>query len=603
MNKSDNTNSAVRERIAEAERQAALAAQGYPSSGVDYDGEPASSITDGLDPDVIAYCAGLDHSDVDNAKRLELHFGQDLTVMAQSGADRPAYGGWVGTHWDFDNGPSVALATAQKLGGAIALETAYIGLTPAEDSVIKKWEELAQDKGFSLDADPADLGTVTFKNPCKAAHSARGAHAKRVARRHNHAVTSKNIGRMRAALDCLAPHIMADADDFNADAYRFACRSHTISLRLDRSMIDNPDLGNDPAAPVQIEARKITLKAEKGHNRKDRITAILPVDYNPKADCPKFKEWLAEFSPEPQVRRMLQVSTGIGLLGLAVQRLFFHYGKGANGKSVFMETIGRVLGELCITLPAESITGKQNGSGGPSPDLARLYGRRFLRVAELPQGEPLRIELIKKLTGGERFPVRDLFKGYFDFTPLFVAHMSGNGYPRTDETDNGTWRRLVVVKWPKTVPTAEQRDFEDVLADFEPEFSGILNWLIEGAQIFLKEGLVIAEESLAETQKYRDEMDPLAGFVNACLTHDEPDKEGIAARELYDLYVLWCSENGAKPISNTAFGKKMTGYNMPHGGEITKDTSKKVRFYRGCKVKYRPNGAPPHANAMPEMRG
>lgn len=578
---------AVRRQIEDAERAAKMRPRIAESAfaGDDDDdagGEPMAAWDGEADPDTVARCAGLDHSDTDNAVRLLAHFGPDLAVMVQEGSEKPPYAVWAGTHWDFGTGPSRALAVAQRLGGCIAMEADLIGLTPDEQKAVTA----AADAGIEATADPEDLDTAN-KRLQKRAAAARKAHQRRVQRRHAHAVSSKNVGRMRAMLDCAAPHIMRDADDFNADPLRFACRTHTVRFervvtkRKNPAFADPDDSRED--VPEFIDEVAVAVVAVPGHDRGDRITTVVPIDYVPKADCPKFIAWLNEFLPDPEVRRMVQVAMGIGLLGVTVQRLFFHYGKGANGKSIFMETIARVLGELAITLPAESITGKAHGAGGgPSPDLARLYGRRLLRVAELPQGEPLRIELIKKLTGGERFPVRDLFKGYFDFTPIFVPHMSGNGYPRTDETDNGTWRRMVVVKWPKTIPDDQQRDFEEVMADFVPEYPGILNWLVEGAKIFLAEGLHIAAESRIETAKYRAEMDPLAGFVAACVA--AAPGEDVQASEMYSAYCLWASTNGAEPITKTSFGRKMPNYFEREDG--------RVRFYKNCRLHDVPSGAP-----------
>ncbi|MEJ1936946.1 hypothetical protein WDZ92_42685, partial [Nostoc sp. NIES-2111] len=92
---------------------------------------------------------------------------------------------------------------------------------------------------------------------------------------------------------------------------------------------------------------------------------------------------------------------GLGLTGIPVQLLFFHYGLGANGKSVFLEVLARVFGALGEGLPAESITGQAQGAaGGASPDLARLPGVRFLRITELPQGRMWRVRL-----DGEPTPV------------------------------------------------------------------------------------------------------------------------------------------------------------------------------------------------------
>ncbi|MDZ7824153.1 MAG: phage/plasmid primase, P4 family [Ahrensia sp.] len=558
---------------------------------------PPSGDKPAFDLEVVEYCAGLDRSDTDNAVRLKLHFGQDLIVMAQEGAEKPPYAVWAGTHWDFGNGPQLALKTAQKLGAAIALEVNYLGMSKSQLADVAAAEEIEQQEANGEAVNPSDKSKIIQR-----AEKAKEAFNKIKLRKLAFAEVSKNSGRMKSALECLVPHVLADADTFNADPHRFACLSHTICFETSKMMVDNPAHAKDDMAPIKIEKIVAKVVAHKGHYRQDRITTVVPVAYDPAAPYPKWQAWLEEFSPNPSVRRMLQVATGLGLLGVTVQRLFFHYGKGSNGKSVFMETVGRVLGDMCVSLPAESITGKQNGSGGPSPDLARLYGKRFLRVAELPQNEELRIELVKKLTGGEKFPVRDLFKGYFDFTPIFVAHMSGNGYPKTQETDNGTWRRLVVVKWPKTIPTDQQRDFEDVLADFKPEYSGILNWMIEGARIFLEEGLDIAQESIEETQKYRVDMDPLAGFVGQCLEPCDKSTEGIQASQMYGMYTLWCSENGAAPISMTGFGKKLNGYSLPGGGSITRD-DQRIRHYHGVKIKYQPNGAPNASEKYPDGYG
>lgn len=142
---------------------------------------------------------------------------------------------------------------------------------------------------------------------------------------------------------------------------------------------------------------------------------------------------------------------------------------------------------------------------------------RTLRVLELPANKPLDEALIKKLTGGEKIPVRELFSGYFEFKPIFTGHMSGNGYPKIDGTDNGIWRRLNVVHWPVQLEDDEQREFEDVLADFAPEYPGILNWLIGGALTFLREGLAMPAAIRAATKEYKDEMDPVGEFASDCV--------------------------------------------------------------------------------------
>lgn len=539
----------------EARRQAeaaALAIPGTPLSDDDVpedDGEPGTSPRGGgpADMAIVEACAGLDHSDTDNAERLLAHFGQDLLVLSQEKSRKAAYVVWTGTHWDLGTGAQRALAIAQNLGGRIALELKFIHATPAEKAAIEK--------GAAARKKPEEERTPVEKRLAKAAITAEGNLEKRRKRRMDHAVSSKNKGRLEAVLVCAAPHIMRKPDAFNADPLKLAVAGHTLAFQRTRKRnpaFDDPDDGREDIPEFLPDAR---LVATKGHRREDMITQVMPVAYDPKAKCPRWLAFLEEMQPFEPTRRMVQVASGLGLIGLTVQKLFFHYGFGANGKSVYMEVLCRIFGEIAVTLPSESFTGEGKGAGAANPDMARLYGKRHLRVKELPEGEDLREALVKDLTGGEYFTARDLFEGYFDFKPFFTGHMSGNGYPRISGTDNGIWRRMVVVHWPKIIADADQREFETVVGEMMEEASGILNWLIEGVLIFLREGLVVPDAVKAKTQEYRDEMDRTSAFCSACVVR-EGDGE-VTAKDFYQAYVDYTIDQGGKPITLTAFGLVM----------------------------------------------
>lgn len=497
----------------------------------------------------VADCAGLDHSDTDNARRLSMHFGSDLVVIAQSKAKTPYYATWTGSHWDTDNGGPRALALAQELGELIRMEVNHIQHTEAEEQAIARAEEMFP--GEWQDLDPADYGKGQ-KAVLKAAHGALAALGKRRGRRADHAVSSKNIARLNAMLACHAPHCMRQPDEMNPGKLTFACESHTITFSTGIEAVEAPP---EMDGQETIEVKRAVITALPGHRREDLITQIVPVHYDPLAKAPKWTAFIERMQPAADVRRLVQVSFGLGLVGVTVQKLFFHYGSGANGKSVAMETICRLLASASVTLPATSFTGESAAGGSSSPDLARLYGRRLLRVKEMPEGEDLKEALVKEVTGGEAVTARDLFSGYFDFEPLFTGHMSGNGYPRITGTDNGIWRRICVILWPVQLAEEERRDFEEVVQEFMAEAPGILNWLIEGVRIFLEEGLVIPDAVRAATQDYRDEMDPTSAFCDACIRAAPGAR--LAARDLYHAYVNWTVDQGGRPITNTRFGRIM----------------------------------------------
>lgn len=547
-------------RLAESQRRLYSANPETPDEDIPLgetvdDGEPAPRPDEGetIDQEVVYYCAGLDHSDTDNGERMRRHFGRDLLVVTQEKAKEPLYAVWTGSHWDVQNGGPKAHAIAQRLGGRIALEARVIKPTEVQKAAIeaaaefrrKDWSKLSQEE----------------KNLVSAAEKAEEAHSKRVKRRLDHAVSSKNVARIAGALKCLSPHIMRAPDDFNADDFKFACANATVSFARRIARRANPAFRSEAETPnvprVLDKCEGVEVKARRGHDRDDLITHLIPVRYDPKADCPNWRRFIAFVQPEEAVRLLVQISAGLGLLGVTVQKLFFHYGYGANGKSVFMEVICRLFDHSAVTLPATSFVGENGNSGGASPDLARLYGRRLLRVKELPEGEQLKESLVKEVTGGEMVTARDLFTGYMDFKPHFTPHMSGNGYPKIAGTDNGIWRRMAVVPWKVTIPDAEQREFEEMVESFRPEFPGILNWLIEGVKIFLVDGLVIPEAVEKATQEYRDDMDRTAGFIKRRIIRDE-NARPVQSKVLYDAYKEDCEEQGiTHPLSHQAFGKIM----------------------------------------------
>lgn len=549
----------VRAVIEEAERQAAMLGAGRsaePEPDYGARGNPLAEFApdapqmagDPATPDdaVVKWCARLDHSDTDNAARMLAHFGRELLVVTQTKARAPLFAVWTGRHWDADTGGPRALAMAQKVGGRIALEVMLIGPSEQEAKVLAAAEAL----------DDKDEPSAAEKATIDLAKKIRERLRKRKDSRIKHSVTSKNKGRMEAMLSCAAPHVMRDPDDFNADKLKVAVNGHTLVFR--RTVRDVVVNKGDPDNEREVEQKDAEMSAVPGHRRRDLITQIVPVDYDADADCPQWRAFITQMLPIERVRRMVQVASGLGLLGITVQKLFFHYGAGANGKSVYMETMCRLLGEAAVTLPSSSFTGEGAAGGQATPDIARLYGRRFLRVKELPEGELLRENFVKEATGGEAISARDLFLGYFDFEPLFTAHMSGNSHPRIDGTDEGIWRRMAVVHWPVQVPVEARLPFEEMVGRFQPEYPGILNWLIEGALIYLREGLDIPDEVTAATAEMRFEMDPTAQFCRDCVTADENGE--VRGKTLYESFERHFREQTGghgKPISPHRFGRIM----------------------------------------------
>lgn len=541
---------------------------GLEEEAADWCGDPVEDLGEEVDSALIEACVGFDHSDTDNAKRLLTHFGADLLVREQEGGKAPLWAVWTGTHWDDVAGTARATRKAQLIGDLIKAEAAFIAPTPAERAAISAAREVKAALGGG---EPDEEGQKAIEAGRAAEKAIEGRRGKRV----TFGVSSKNKARVGAMLDMAAAHLLTPADAFNADPLVVAAADHTLVFR--RETVEGC---SDPVARIE---------AIPGHRREDRITRILPTAWNPAAKGVRFHAFLERFMPDPDVRRFLQVTMGLGLVGLTVQILVFHYGTGANGKSVFLEAISRVLGPLAAGLPAEAISGDEGGGGlRASPEIARLYGVPLVRIAEIPAGAALKEEYVKRLTGGERFPARNLFEGYFEFQPRFIPHASGNGYPRVVGTDNGIWRRMRVIHWPVQLAESEWRNFEDVVSELAEEREAILAWMAEGARIYLEEGLVTPAGVLAQTADMRDVNDPVRKFFSAALEITGQAEDAVAGRALYDAYVEWAAGDHIA-VNITRFGRNMTEIFEARAGDgLRKDAAGRAVSYVGVRLKPRP---------------
>jgi len=510
----------------------------------------------------IGDCLDLDKSDTDNAKRLLRYFGNNLLVLAQEGVSGGDFLCWTGTHWDWGGGVAGAAKVAQKVGDMVCLEADALVNSKAEAAAIEAGKAAAAElKALGPEAAAAEgnkLRVAELKDLIVGMKAAQLALAARRKTRRTNGVAAKNGPRIRAMLDCAAPHLRRAPEEFNADPLVVVTQTHT--LRFMREVdLECPD--------PDVTRYRWSLEATPGHRREDLVLAAVPVDYDPTFAGPKWDAFIARFQPRAAKARTVQQFSGVGLTGLPVQKLMYHVGRGANAKSTFLEAYTRALGpSFAVGLPAESVAGTgERGPGQASPDLARLFGKRVLRVLELKPGAPLQIEIIKRLTGGEKIPVRHLNKGFFEFQPRAKVHMSGNDYPRLDGSDGGMKRRLLVAEWTEVIAEHEQKDLEEVVADLLTEAPAILNWLIEGALDFLNNGLVVAEEIAASTADYFNDMDPCEMFVKAHLV-DEPG-ENVQARVMYRAYLAWSAAATKKPMSETRFSgtMKKKGYKRADG--------------------------------------
>lgn len=269
----------------------------------------------------------------------------------------------------------------------------------------------------------------------------------------------------------------------------------------------------------------IDLRTGKAHapRREDRITVSTDVDYYPGAKCPLFEATLLDvFKGDRAKVLFFQKLIGYALLGRPDEDILaILHGGGSNGKSTIMSTIRGALGDHAATANANTFLSHGPGSdtaGSARPDILRLMGKRIVTVTEPEEGAALRESVIKSMTGGDALPARTLYSSAIvEVIPTWTVFMSTNHKPIVAGSDTGIWRRLMLVPF--------LRDYDkdsDVVKDpqrpakLRSEWSGVLAWCVQGAVLYLLEGLALTDEIVEAKQDYRDEMDLLKEWQETC---------------------------------------------------------------------------------------
>jgi len=287
----------------------------------------------------------------------------------------------------------------------------------------------------------------------------------------------------------------------------------------------------------------------------DYITKKCPVSFDPLATCPTWLAFLDKIMDGNQeMVGFLQRAIGYSLTGdISEQCFFVCYGTGANGKSTMMNVIKSLMGDYGIQADPRVLMVREKESSGPTPELARLAGARFVATSEAEDGQRFAEAQIKLMTGSDPITARYLHKEQFEFIPQFSIWFSTNHKPVVRGNDHGIWRRIHLIPFAVTIPSHEQdKHLEKKLVR---EFPGILNWALAGCMEWQDKGLQLPEVVRAATQEYRNDMDIFGQWMEACC---ESNSERVtSAKLLYESYKKWAEENAGFTLSPNRFGRTL----------------------------------------------
>jgi putative DNA primase/helicase len=270
--------------------------------------------------------------------------------------------------------------------------------------------------------------------------------------------------------------------------------------------------------------------------------------------------------------------SGYWLTGSAREHsLTFLYGTGANGKSVFMRTLGGILGVDSTQYAAscQMTVFTESKMERHSTELARLRGARLVIAEETAGGAKWDQAKIQWLTGEGSVTARFMRQDDFTFKPQFKLLFAGNHKPMLRSVDEAIKRRFHLVPFTVTIPPAE-RDHQ-LYEKLREEWPQILAWMIEGCAKWQKYALSPPDCVRDATDNYLETEDALGQWIEECCERIDGSSESA---NLYRSYTQWCEKNGEH-----AWGRRAWANALVERGFTAGKGSGGVRVITGLNAK------------------
>ena len=358
----------------------------------------------------------------------------------------------------------------------------------------------------------------------------------------------------------------------------------------------NTDLFN-----CQNGTLNLTTGEFKAHDPADFLTLMSGITYDPKATCDRWTTFISEvMCNDADLASYLQKALGYALTGdTSLECLFILYGATSrNGKGTTMETFLRIMGDYGKTSNPEMLSTKfgNTNASGPSEEIARLAGVRFVNISEPEKKITFNAALVKRMTGNDTLNARFLHENSFDFKPNFKIFINTNYKPSVSDMTLFYSNRLKLIPFKRHFEEHEQdKGLKNFFAE-PANLSAIFNWCYEGYRLFRASDLSDPAAVVAATKEYQEESDRIGQFVDAWL--EEGEAYEVRTSAAYKLYGEWCDKYGYRKENSTNFNNAIQRF-FPIQRKTPRDGSgSKTTMLIGCRFLEKENGEPEEETAV-----
>ncbi len=356
----------------------------------------------------------------------------------------------------------------------------------------------------------------------------------------------------------------------------------TSTLKESRPMLEISikDLDSDCFSLCTPEATYDLRKGMDGaheHSPEDFITKITSVSPSHKGEEIWQDSLNLIFQSNQELIDYVQMVCGLASIGkVYLEALIIAYGDGRNGKSTFWNVISHVLGLYSGNISADTLT--VGCRRNIKPEMAEVKGKRLLIAAEMQEGARLNDSTVKQLCSTDDIFAEKKYKDPFSFKPCHTLVLYTNHLPRVSATDDGIWRRLIVIPFnAKITGKSDIKNYGEYL--YDNAGGSILAWVIEGARKVIEMNYSIPAPACVQDaiNEYRSQNDWFSHFL------EDKCEVGVALKEssssLYQAYRMYCMDTNeyVRSTADFYFALEKAGF------ERIKIHNK--RFFKGLRIR------------------
>ncbi|NOX35314.1 MAG: DNA primase [Deltaproteobacteria bacterium] len=263
------------------------------------------------------------------------------------------------------------------------------------------------------------------------------------------------------------------------------------------------------------------------------------------------------FSGNQHLVDFLRRICGYALVGeVSESILVVMIGRGRNGKSMIVETISKVMGQLSGAIRSEMLLDqfRVSSSAGPTPDIMALRGLRMAFASETDDGCRISPSRVKWLTGNDTITGRNPHDKYeVHFKPSHTLFLLTNHKPHAPADDFAFWERMVLFPFELSFVDREPKSENEFRSDpqlgkkLEAILPAILAWMVRGCIEWQQDGRLKRPAVIKEAvNEYQRDEDSVGDFIEQCCVVGTDFK--VKAADVYSVFEEWWQENVSKRV-------------------------------------------------------